>query len=651
MTENLLPETWRLVEIGELCLSVKNIHPSRLGSKDFKYVDISSIDNHSKQITGVQNLPVENSPSRARQILANGDVIVSTVRPGLNAVALVPKNLNGAIASTGFCVLRSNQDVIIPEFLFAWVRHPSFVKMLVRFERGIGFPAVRNSDVHQIQIPLPPLSEQQKIVEVLREADTLRQLRQQANQKASELLPSLFQFKFGDPIQNEKDWRLSSLSEIVSDECPITYGIVQPGMDVIDGVVLVRPIDLVNRVITSTGQLKRVEASIADKYPRSKLQGEELLLSVRGQIGAIAFADKSLAGGNVTRGIVPLWFGEDVLPEFVYAQLLHPSTQHLLQRMAIGIALKQVNLEELRKLRLIIPPIEIQEDFVDSSREYWSFDDSLTSSLNQIEEFAQSVIVQAFTGDLTPSFRKQNYSQLEKEALERDIALGEMRERRLTLDLDNAEHRDRLIQNIASQLPLTLMELHSIATDERSIIQQSFPALTQMVEEVSPALPDKEDRLFHLIDSLVQNVYHGLRQQFVEVMGKITQRILPFYQQDAETKAVLEMLLRSATNIKAIESYVPQASRTIRASEAQTSRIDGRLQTLLTVIEHRPPYFRAFDLVHPNFGLAEVTAGLRILESLGFIRRVVWETDLDAVFRLVDPSSPDDVIRRDNEAG
>ncbi len=76
------------------------------GDGEFTYVDISSIDNASKRIVEPKRLPVESAPSRARQRLQAGDVLVSMTRPNLNAVALVPKELNGTIGSTGFHVLR-----------------------------------------------------------------------------------------------------------------------------------------------------------------------------------------------------------------------------------------------------------------------------------------------------------------------------------------------------------------------------------------------------------------------------------------------------------------------------------------------------------------------------------------------------------------
>src|SRR3990172_4452362 len=147
-----LPPNWQIWRIGELCEPITLVDPRREEEGTFKYVDISSIDNQQKLIIRAKEIKNSEAPSRARQVTEVNDVLVSTVRPGLNAVALVPDELDRAICSTGFCVLRAEPDLLEPEYLFAWVRHPTFIQNLVRLERGIGYPAVSDSVVKATQI-------------------------------------------------------------------------------------------------------------------------------------------------------------------------------------------------------------------------------------------------------------------------------------------------------------------------------------------------------------------------------------------------------------------------------------------------------------------------------------------------------------------
>ena len=150
--------------IGELaCEPVEQTGPT----SDFLYVDISSIDRETKKITAAKNLTLSQAPSRARQVLKSGDVLVSMTRPNLNAVALVPKSLEGAIGSTGFHVLRSKW--LKPEFLFALVQTDDFIEAMCDLVQGALYPAVRPKDISAHQFTFESLAQQTRIVEKLEE--------------------------------------------------------------------------------------------------------------------------------------------------------------------------------------------------------------------------------------------------------------------------------------------------------------------------------------------------------------------------------------------------------------------------------------------------------------------------------------------------
>ena len=107
-----------MVKLRDLTLAIERRDPAKQFELSFNYIDISAIDNASKRVIGNLEQSVNEAPSRARQLVYPGDVLVSTVRPGLNAVAAVPYGLPNAIASTGFCVLRPQPTVLSPEFLW-----------------------------------------------------------------------------------------------------------------------------------------------------------------------------------------------------------------------------------------------------------------------------------------------------------------------------------------------------------------------------------------------------------------------------------------------------------------------------------------------------------------------------------------------------
>ncbi len=162
-----LPKDWRWARIGDVCLPRTATRDPRLQPETtFRYVDISSVDQVAKRVATVRPILGKHAPSRARQVIRTRDVIVATTRPNLNAVALVPADLDNQICSTGFCVLRAGTD-LVPEYLFAFVRHESFVAALTDLVKGALYPAVNDSQVKVQQIPLPPLAEQKRIAALL----------------------------------------------------------------------------------------------------------------------------------------------------------------------------------------------------------------------------------------------------------------------------------------------------------------------------------------------------------------------------------------------------------------------------------------------------------------------------------------------------
>jgi type I restriction enzyme S subunit len=152
------PKGWPRLPIGEVTDSASNWNPNYCPATEFVYIDIAAIDQVRKRIIGARQMLGSEAPSRARQLIRAGDVLVSTVRPNLNAVAKVPDYLEGATASTGFCVLRPRKTRINSDYLFALVRGAAFIDAMVRQATGASYPAVTDQIVRAWMAPCPPLA-------------------------------------------------------------------------------------------------------------------------------------------------------------------------------------------------------------------------------------------------------------------------------------------------------------------------------------------------------------------------------------------------------------------------------------------------------------------------------------------------------------
>jgi type I restriction enzyme, S subunit len=421
MSEMQLPDSWKWARIGDICLPIKTVDFSKRTTSHFHYIDIASIDREHKSITGADLIENAKAPSRARQLVLKNDVLVSTVRPALNAVAVVPDIFDNEICSTGFCVLRANADVLDVEYLFAWVRTPTFIDSLTRVERGIGYPAVNNSDIQNTFIPLPSLPEQRRIAAILREADEIRKLRQEANEKTQKIIEALFYDTFGDPVINPKRWKTATLENVCT---RITDGTHQPPQFETSGI----PFLFISNIVEGKINLNTSKYISEETYyalsKRCPVEYEDILYSTVGSYGVPVIVDTNEPFAFQRHIALIKPNRQLVNPHFLKAMLDTDYVKKQAGQRIRGIAQGTLNLNEISKYSIYLPPLSLQEEFVVLSNAIQG-----TVEINQIQSseivnsLHQSLLSQAFTGELTASWREQHVEELTQAAREIDIIL------------------------------------------------------------------------------------------------------------------------------------------------------------------------------------------------------------------------------------
>jgi len=148
--------------IGKVIEKTKIVNPSKEYKNTFTYIDISAVS-ENKEIKA-RVLSIGEAPSRARKLVKSGDTIFATTRPYLRNIRLIPRVLHGAIASTGFCVIRPLKEIADSKYIYYFVSSDYFVEKVLPFQKGATYPAVSDSAIYNQTIPLPPLAEQKKIV-------------------------------------------------------------------------------------------------------------------------------------------------------------------------------------------------------------------------------------------------------------------------------------------------------------------------------------------------------------------------------------------------------------------------------------------------------------------------------------------------------
>lgn len=338
------------------------------------------------------------------QILKKGDILLAASSGSKKVIGKnVSFDLDSEFSFGAFCKAIRPKSSIYPGYLKHFFKTPYYKRTIVSQVQGANINNLKTRDIDDLLIPIPKSFDTQKrIAKVLSDCEGLIAKRKESIALLDELLKSTFLEMFGDPVKNEKGWSWDNLENITHEDCPLSYGIVQPGEDFINGVPVVRPVDLNGDFVDREG-LKLIDPEISKKYKRTILNGGEILFVVRGTTGVVSIAKSELKGANVTRGISPIWLKEGVNNRFVLHLIKSQPFQNLVSKKTYGIALKQINIRDLRVLPIIQPNEELQNEFTSIVEKVEGIKQLYKIHLQELENLYGSLSQKAFKGELDVS--------------------------------------------------------------------------------------------------------------------------------------------------------------------------------------------------------------------------------------------------------
>lgn len=302
-----------------------------------------------------------------KYMLEEGDLLIS-LTGNVGRVAILEKEFLPAALNQRVACLRLKTSRLTKGYLFHILNGNLFEQQCIQSSKGVAQKNMSTAWLKNYEIPLYSKEKQDVITEILDKTCNVISCRQQEIQKLDDLIKARFVELFGDPVDNPRNWKKKKLKDIVTEDCTISYGIVQTGEDQKEGVPVFRPVDIVNH-IPKVEELKKTTEFISDRYKKTLLKGHELLITVRANIADTFIADEEYKGCNVGRGIVPIRTQEDIIRlEFLKCLIDNKHLNDILKSKAKGITLIQLNMEDLRNIELIIPPIDLQIDYLKYSR-------------------------------------------------------------------------------------------------------------------------------------------------------------------------------------------------------------------------------------------------------------------------------------------
>jgi type I restriction enzyme S subunit len=328
--------TWPIVSLGEICR--------------FNYGKALKAELRTAGNTAVMGS--NGAVGLHGQGFTSGPTVVIGRKGSIGAVAFVTESCWPIDTTYYVDSASTSQDL-------RWLYWSLQVLGLTGMNKAAAVPGLNRDDAYQVRLALPPLPEQRRIAEILDRADELRAKRRRALTLLDELADAIF---VELAMSAEVSWVSKSLSELVVSGDRINYGVVQPGDSVTSGVPLIRAGDLKGGVVDRSS-LKLIAAEIESAYGRSRLRGNEILVSCVGSIGEVALVRPQDVGSNIARAVARIPLRPEFDRDFVAATLRSPQVQQHFVSELRTVAQPTLNIKQLSETSIRLPPIDVQIEF------------------------------------------------------------------------------------------------------------------------------------------------------------------------------------------------------------------------------------------------------------------------------------------------
>lgn len=360
-----------------------------------KYLSTGDLQGDSLSFVDVT---FKDKPSRADILVREGDVLFARMK-GTRKVLRVTEELAGTIVSTGFAVLRPSEGCD-QDYLATYLNTDYFERLKGKYCAGAIQPAITNGGIEKLKIPLPPLNDQTRIAHLLGKVEGLIAQRKQQLQQLNNLPKSVFLAMFGDPVRNEKGWiklPLVDLTHFITDgkhgDCNNDEG---------SGYYFISAKDIHDGIIDYSKARQITEDEFKEVHRRTDLKANDLVMVNTGAtIGKIAIAQSDPKTSRTTfqKSVAVIKPKHEKL-KVVYLKALFEIRLRGLIKVSSGSAQQNLLLSQMRKIPVIVPPIELQSQFAEIVEIVESLKSGYQQSLADLETLYGALSQQAFKGEL-----------------------------------------------------------------------------------------------------------------------------------------------------------------------------------------------------------------------------------------------------------
>ena len=386
-----MKQGWEYKKLGEVCYPKNKIQRATKcfdTSDKIFYIDISSIDNTIQKMSDVISVTFGDAPSRAQQKVEYGDIIVSTVRPNLKNIAIIDRYESNLVASSGFCVLR-NTEHVERNYLFHYITSDLFTQHLMKLTTGANYPAVRDQDVRDSIIPIPPKSTQLSIVSELDKINELIRLKKEQLKDYDNLAQSIFYEMFGDPVENEKGWEVKKMKDVCTHivDCPHS---TPKKADTTTNYPCIRTSELKGGTISWSTMQYLEKDEYEKRIARLKPETGDIIFGREGTIGDAVILPSGYNFSLGQRTMLIRTDNEMIINTFMHRTLMSEWIKHQIEYVNVSSTVAHVNIKDFKLFDVPLPPLPLQHLFAQRIEQIERQKSAVQKSITDLETLLAS---------------------------------------------------------------------------------------------------------------------------------------------------------------------------------------------------------------------------------------------------------------------
>lgn len=374
---------WRRIKLKEITTKIGSGSTPKGGEGSYFSTGVSLIRSQNVLDFTFSNSGLvyidENQAYDLRNVsLEHDDVLVNITGDSVARVCQVPKEIIPARVNQHVAIVRPNKKLLSPAFLKYFLLHPQSKSQLLTLSgSGATRKALTKVMLEDLEIRIPPLSEQQAIAEILSALDDKIELNLQTNKTLEQMANAFYKHWFVDfgPFQGGKfvdseigmipeGWEYTPIGKIKLDISDGNYSSKYPTSDefISEGVPFIRAVNMKNGILVRN-DLKYISKEKHSILTKGHLKKGDILLVTRGNIGEVAKVPSFFVNANINAQLVRINGGEVLPSSYLYLSFSSETFRRKVKASTSGTALQQLPIGTLNLIKLLVPLDHILLDF------------------------------------------------------------------------------------------------------------------------------------------------------------------------------------------------------------------------------------------------------------------------------------------------